>query len=294
VTSLRRCSRVDTISVVMRALEAWTTGSCSSDEAADMLRGTHRHHSVPVVVFSACLVGFDVTYNAGLKQDLPLLAQKGKKKLYHRGPLTFMSDVLSSRGAGLLDVRALCPEVNILGLPVPRNPIKQVSSSDDEATDSDSSDGHVVLHDAVTGQPLQHQMVPLPQPTICDQLRPLLREFGGGEGMMPLSDDDPFARLAGFVLRSRSPSCGVWDARIYRKEAIGEVKTKAADGVFVKAWVRRLARELQRPIAVTSDTLLRSPVPVPPALKDHPQAAGPSSVVVTHRGAESFLRAVLA
>ncbi len=95
---------------------------------------------------------------------------------------------------------ALCPEVNLLGLPVPRPRLKFVSSG-----------GKILLLKEDTGEELYRK------------LRERSEEFIKSLGP-----------IHGAVLKSKSPSCGLSDAKIY-ESLHSEKEAGRRKGVFAEA-----------------------------------------------------------
>ena len=258
------------------------TKSQNSDGAADFIRREAPSTFLPnpsshVVVISACLAGCAVTY----KGDR---AAGNTKHRSWNGPIQFVSEVLSEKRLGLIRLMPLCPEVDILGLPIPRNPIKLILPRDAKQLPD--------LVDAVTGLQLTERMEPCRDMTITSQLA---QKLAKRSPHMSCSGSN----IKGFILRSRSPSCGVGDARLYGESSDSKALIKDVDGAFVSRWIEQLGREKvdggaagHQHIAVTTEKLIRqmhsSSVMLPDRGTRHPKLA--ASV---HCSLDSFLTSVL-
>lgn len=175
----------------MAVFAPWAQGSLSTAEAIARIAGTQPPwqrpdeglHGPPAVIISACLAGHAVTYNAGQpaaprasrlpsaaaaaagrEQKLAAAAtrlqqrQQRPTQQHANLPIRFLLEVLAQQGAGVLAVHALCPEVDILGMSVPRNPIKIVVDHSDASPAAAPRNALSGLIDAVSGLPLRPMM----------------------------------------------------------------------------------------------------------------------------------------
>lgn len=117
-------------------------------------------------------------------------------------PLLFFTEVVVGE-LGLVRCRPLCPEMQWLGLPAPRPPLRLVRANGDgeRETPGEELRGNIVCVRSGPASLLSFN-------ASTDRLPPSLVDLLG----LPLEDVD------GVVLKSRSPSCGVGDARLYASE----------------------------------------------------------------------------
>ncbi|KAG5478200.1 hypothetical protein CUR178_04914 [Leishmania enriettii] len=198
-----------------------------------------RQPDVPLVLVSACLLSYPVTYR-GTHRRLPAVL--------HPTPLLFLTEVLFKE-MGLVQCLPVCPEVQWLGLPAPRVPLRLVrgfrgpdgagrrgsgwttaqndwkalskplstgssgSVADEEErevrylVESTSEDHALLRYDAPNGTRAELS-------TSLD----LNSEF-----VAHLLQD--LRTVDGIILKSYSPSCGVQDARLYVEAAASPSST---------------------------------------------------------------------
>jgi uncharacterized protein YbbK (DUF523 family) len=154
---------------------------------------THVTAISPVLLVSACLLGYPVTYR-GTDVRLPATVRPT--------PLLFLTEVLW-RELGLVQCIPVCPEVELLGLPVPRPPLRLT-----RATTAGEEGGVCRVVDAATTHGTHLSF----RPDVDE-----LPSFVLSQLALPLDAVD------GVVLKSRSPSCGVLDARLYAGLAVPAV-----------------------------------------------------------------------
>ncbi|KPI86434.1 hypothetical protein ABL78_4513 [Leptomonas seymouri] len=165
--------------------------------SAESTAGAKTLTSSPVILVSACLLGYPVTYR-GAEVRLPATLRPT--------PLLFLTEVLW-RELGLVRCVPVCPEVEWLGLPVPRPPLRLVCGVDRDARES---------LDGAQGKELCH---------VVDAAAPdrIVFSFNPSAGELPSAVvanlAAPLHAIDGVVLKSRSPSCGVHDARLYSRDA---------------------------------------------------------------------------
>ncbi|RNF02227.1 hypothetical protein TraAM80_06520 [Trypanosoma rangeli] len=199
---------------VMRLLDAYRRGHTSGD--APRAVGSMRH-ARPTLLVSACLLGQRVTYRGGS------CSQPG-----HRcTPVGFIVNCLW-REHRLVECVPICPEMDLLAMPAPRPPLRLVKESRDEP------------RRLVTAPPKVSKRL-LPAPGMwsdegCEVRKRLMQRHPR------LAEELLVHRLAGIdgcIFKSRSPSCGVRDARLYAAESGGDYEE--VDGFFVDGWVRPAA-----------------------------------------------------
>ncbi|KAH9597057.1 protein of unknown function DUF523 [Trypanosoma melophagium] len=181
----------------------------SRNEVEVKLEGRRR----PVLLVSACLLGHAVSYRHGHTSPPP------------RSPAAFILNCLASEHA-LLTCIPICPEMDILNMPTPRPPIRLIQEKKDgkEEEEEKEKQQQCYIYGKVTrdimgrGNELRERLTRR-HPIIADEL--LLRKLTG---------------IDACLFKSRSPSCGVGDARVYNSHCSGSY-TKA-DGFFVHEWVR--------------------------------------------------------
>jgi len=175
----------------------------------------------PVIVVSACLLGRPVAYHGGA----------ARLRVEPLG-LRFIRDILWTQ-LQLVDLVPFCPEMQLAGLPAPRSPLRLVRR---DAT------GELDLVDAT-----RNKRVPFERPPVKG-VRSSVRIIG---------HDSRTPMIAGMILRSRSPSCGIGDVRIRttrttREKGSCDEEDTSCDGFFVHTWVRQIAAEQQATLTAHS------------------------------------------
>lgn len=176
----------------------------------------------PNVAVSGCLLGLKVTYRGGCSSQRPL----SNFNLLH-----FLSGHTGQDFPPLLRFVPYCPEVQLLGLSVPRPPIRIWSAER-------------ILLDASTGTPLSMGPVDGLRPDVCHGDATYAERAAVARSM--------FSGCKGFVLKSRSPSCGVGDARVYADAGGGPYES--SDGFFVRDVARHVVGS---PRGIVSEKTIR-------------------------------------
>ncbi|EKF39429.1 hypothetical protein MOQ_000346 [Trypanosoma cruzi marinkellei] len=215
---------------IRRLLDAYRSGHSSRDAHPSV--GGMMMDVRPTLLVSACLLGQRVTYRGG----------SCAPPVHRRTPVGFIVDCLW-REHRLVDCLPICPEMDLLAMPSPRPPLRLVK---------DSRDGRRRL---VTSPPTVSEYE-IPSPEMYREKRNGVKER--------LSQRHPrlakellvhrLAGMDGFVFKSRSPSCGVLDARMYAAESGGSYEE--ADGFFVEKWVRPAAEATTMPLPLTTERQL--------------------------------------
>ncbi|RNF06350.1 uncharacterized protein Tco025E_07585 [Trypanosoma conorhini] len=177
----------------------------------------------PTLLVSACLLGQCVTYRGG----------SCATPQHRRTPIGFIVDCLW-REYRLVECLPICPEVDLLAMPSPRPPLRLVKESRDEP------------RRLVTAPPAVSRHVPPAPGTWRDEGNEAKRRLA--QRHPRLAEELLVRRLAGIdgcVFKSRSPSCGVRDARLYFAERGGDYEE--VDGFFVGGWVRPAAAAAAAP-----------------------------------------------
>ncbi|CBH17488.1 hypothetical protein, conserved [Trypanosoma brucei gambiense DAL972] len=232
-----RCSRVTFCRLeIHRQLEVYlrhySCGSHSSAAIPSAVAAT----PVPLVLkptflVSACLLGEPVTYRGeSIKPRNPCCT-----------PIGFIVDFLWRR-CGLIDCIAVCPEMDVLGMPSPRPPLRLVRDAATGQRSALSSDVAVRLPltpftDNWTDDSGLKQRLTLRDPRLVEEL--LQKRLMGVDGC---------------VLKSRSPSCGAGDARLYNNVAGG--KYLKTDGFFVESFIRPFRSDGEAPLPVVTEKSL--------------------------------------
>ncbi|CAG9574537.1 conserved hypothetical protein [Leishmania major strain Friedlin] len=203
---------------------------------------TDRPPDLPLVLVSACLLSYPVTYR-GTHTNLPASLRPT--------PLLFLTEVLFKE-LGLVQCVPVCPEVQWLGLPVPRVPLRLVRGSrgtDDarqrgsgwaaaqhsssatlpslsmSASDSVAIKGEREARYLVESSAEDHVLLrcDAPNDTFAEQSpSPQLHSAFLAQLVQDLKAVD------GIILKSYSPSCGVRDARLY-EEAVTSPPSSPCD-----------------------------------------------------------------
>lgn len=145
------------------------------------------------VLMSGCLMGQRVSYRGGSSNPKPT------------HPIHFIRNVLCVpntirlNGAPFISLVPYCPEVQLLGMAVPRPPIRLWGK-----------DRKVIR---------------------SDNMEPVRTSFEADD-LLIKSIRNVCTECKGFILKSRSPSCGVGDARVYERAMGGEYSL--TDGFFVR------------------------------------------------------------
>ncbi|KPA79088.1 putative mitochondrial hypothetical protein [Leptomonas pyrrhocoris] len=201
----------------------------SSSESRTTSTPTDTLASPPVLLMSACLLGFPVTYR-GADVRLPATLRPT--------PLLFLTEVLW-RELGLVCCVPVCPEMEWLGLSAPRPPLRLVRDETEckkaGATNAQENERCRVV-DAVSPD-----RVFLSYHPFTDELPSAVVAALGA----------PLHAIDGVVLKARSPSCGVHDARLYSREA---ATARAASCAACSNSRLPSARPSQRPTAASAST----------------------------------------
>lgn len=193
--------------------------------------------SVPRILVSACLMGERVAYH-GRPPGPPR-----RKRSREATPLSLLLDTLW-RSWGIVECIPLCPEMQLLQLPCPRPPVRLVEA----ATWGDAR--QVVMQQEGMPDPLWSYS----RGSHADAHKLLAREIlpltasntpchpcGGCRGSPPPRVMDLLDSIDGIVLKARSPSCGLGDARVYtvsegRATAGQQLRSyRETDGLFAAA-----------------------------------------------------------
>ncbi|ORC84551.1 uncharacterized protein TM35_000431190 [Trypanosoma theileri] len=171
----------------------------------------------PVLLVSACLLGHCVSYRRHHSSPRP------------RTPAGFLLHCLASDYA-LLTCIPVCPEMDLLHMTSPRPPIRLLQSQQTERKEREGKsqqqqqqEQKVYIYGNVKGEvkegrELRERLISR-HPLLADEL--LVRQLTG---------------IDACLLKARSPSCGVGDARVYTSASGGVYKE--ADGFFVNEWLR--------------------------------------------------------
>lgn len=193
---------------------ACSTASLTSSATSASLISSATLTTPPILLMSACLLGYSVTYR-GVEVRLPATQRPT--------PLLFLTEVLG-RELGLVRCVPVCPEMELLGLPAPRPPLRLVkatsscagSGGQNELSSNDEAGGKEAVRDS----------------DVCHVVRtsaqsaPLLSFNANTDVLSPAMRSRlavPLDAVDGVVLKSRSPSCGVRDARLYPRDTTGAV-----------------------------------------------------------------------
>lgn len=179
----------------------------------------------PVLLLSACLLGHTVTFR-GSNFRAP--------RHLRPTPLLFLMEVVAKE-LDLVTVVPLCPEMQLLGLPAPRRPLRLVGNNaapgvgargsgaaadvEDRRYLVDSADArHVLL-----SYNAKHDTLNSPSPLWDDRAA-----VNGGDGAVMM--EQLLRNVDGIILKSSSPSCGVMDARLYTAPPPDAFATVAGGG----------------------------------------------------------------
>ncbi|CAJ1989146.1 Protein of unknown function (DUF523) [Leishmania donovani] len=202
---------------------------------------TDRPPDLPLVLVSACLLSYPVTYR-GTRTSLPASLRPT--------PLLFLTEVLFKE-LGLVQCVPVCPEVQWLGLPVPRVPLRLVRGSRDTDDARRGSGWAAAQHSSSATLP-SLSMSASDSVAIKDkrEVRYLVESSAEDHILMRYdAPNDTFAEqlpppqlhsafltqllqglkaVDGIILKSYSPSCGVRDARLY-EEAVTSPPSSPCD-----------------------------------------------------------------
>nr|CCC95148.1 unnamed protein product [Trypanosoma congolense IL3000] len=200
-------------------------GACSSPSSEQVIM-TNR----PVLLVSACLLGEPVNY-------------RGVGRASHQQrctPVGFLVDFLS-RQHDLLDCIAVCPEMDLLGLPSPRPPLRllrdpQTGRRSLVACGASVLDIPLLPNTLTSRDNVEGRLgcVPHRDPRLVDELT--CRKLSG---------------VHGCLFKARSPSCGVGDARLYSSVSGGVYSE--VDGFFVESFLRPSLHSFDVPLPLVSD-----------------------------------------
>ncbi|CAJ1008887.1 hypothetical protein Q4I28_004200 [Leishmania naiffi] len=212
---------------------AWTELSAAVKQSLtkSTTEAKHRQPDLPLVLVSACLLNYPVTYR-GTHTSLPAFLRPT--------PLLFLTEVLFKE-LGLVRCVPVCPEVQWLRLPVPRVPLRLVRGRrGTDGADQRGSEWTAPQHSSsgplppLTASPSgdvpgegEREMRYLVESAAEDHV--LLQYDAANSTPAALSsspqlDSEFLVKLLqdlravdGIVLKSYSPSCGVRDARLYEE-----------------------------------------------------------------------------
>lgn len=188
---------------VAKSAASWQCAGCPRSGSADA--SSPQALEQPVLLISACLLSYPVTYR-GTHTRLPATLRPL--------PLLFLTEVLVKE-LRLVRCVPVCPEMQLLGLPAPRAPLRLVRAATPSA--SDCGEERPGAADA-PGCRVE---------SYADPRRALLRLDPAHDTLdtLTLSEGSAALHLAelrrcvadvdGVVLKSSSLSCGVGDARLY-------------------------------------------------------------------------------
>ncbi|CUE89370.1 Hypothetical protein, putative [Bodo saltans] len=224
-------------------------------------------HNVPTILVSSCLLGHPVAYHGrssqatrkkNISDGSSEVSQKPRTNPQRSvNDFTFLVHTLSDPSIGVVKIIPLCPEVDVMGLPVPRPPIRLIGRS----VGSDRQAGaarkrsyrHVYLQDPVRGAvDVSSSLLgdEAAHRSIDDILDPRAQQHGLGGGARPpappLTLESFTASIDGAILKSKSPTCGVGDARVYLPQSLEQHVSGSGvphsfsndDGVFVQRYLR--------------------------------------------------------
>ncbi|KAG5503411.1 hypothetical protein JKF63_05550 [Porcisia hertigi] len=212
-----------------------TTSSSTTTPACSPRIATARGQQpdLPVILVSACLLSYPVTYR-GPYARLPALLRPT--------PLLFLTEVLFKE-LGLVHCIPVCPEVQWLGLPVPRVPLRLVRGprARDNAPDEGICSSTAPCNSRVSSPPMSKGASSSAAGESGRDVRYLVDSATEDRVLLRYSapNDKGDALLSspqlnsaflmhflhdlntvdGIILKSYSPSCGVQDARLYEAPA---------------------------------------------------------------------------
>ncbi|KAG5477723.1 hypothetical protein LSCM1_05019 [Leishmania martiniquensis] len=213
------------LSAVAKQPPAQPTASCSLSSTA----ARDRQPDLPLVLVSACLLGYPVTYR-GTRKKLPAVLKPT--------PLLFLTEVLCKE-MGLVQCLPVCPEVQWLGLSAPRVPLRLVRGAQgpDGAGRRGGGWAPAQLCSNAPSPPLPTGSSGTLRGNDKREVRYLVESAaedhallsydassGTHVGPSPAFHAEFLSQLRqdlravdGIVLKSYSPSCGVQDARLYEE-----------------------------------------------------------------------------
>ncbi|CBZ27397.1 conserved hypothetical protein [Leishmania mexicana MHOM/GT/2001/U1103] len=192
---------------------------------------TDRPPDLPLVLVSACLLSYPITYR-GTHTSLPALLRPT--------PLLFLTEVLFKELA-LVQCVPVCPEVQWLGLPVPRVPLRLVRGSRGTGDARQRGNGWAAAQHSSSAISPSLSMGASDSVAIKDEreVRYLVESSAEDHVLLrydapndTFADQSPSPQLHsaflaqllqdlkavdGIILKSYSPSCGVRDARLYEE-----------------------------------------------------------------------------
>nr|CCC53071.1 conserved hypothetical protein [Trypanosoma vivax Y486] len=169
----------------------------------------------PTLLVSACMLGQPVSYRG-----------KSSRCAQRCTPAGFILDFLYHEHQ-LVNCIGIGPEMDLLGMPAPRPPLRLVQSPD-------GGSRYAVTAERAIELPLSPLSVLKADKDGAEQ-RLGQRHPRLGEELLVRG----LADVDGCVLKSRSPSCGVGDARLYGSSEGG--KYTEVDGLFVEGFIRPAA-----------------------------------------------------
>lgn len=211
-----------------------------------------RGQTVPLRLFvSACLLSH-------VHQPTPVAyhgrasVRKQSSDVFH--PVSFLVDTLGV-DYGIIETVTLCPEMDVMSLPSPRSPLKLVAAQPTTSLNSCQPEGLSSITSArersfrlcstACGTDMTLEMCGKAAPDVVRLLRVVTRR-----GTVPFNDSQNTGlgseetstlerMLDGGVMKSRSPSCGVGDARLYSSATPSNSDAYLpTDGAFVKTYLR--------------------------------------------------------
>jgi uncharacterized protein YbbK (DUF523 family) len=173
------------------------------------------HTGRPTILVSACLLGRQVQYHGRTPNKNYVSPQCCGDDL---GFLVFTLGMV----LGVVQIASVCPEVDIMGLATPRAPMRQLLSG---------GSASMILRDPLIGD------VDVTR-CLTDKRNTHIRIYHSAESvelqLVPLDKLHVFVN--GAILKAKSPSCGVGDARLYSSSVVcnGKASYELGHGMFVR------------------------------------------------------------